>query len=187
MLTGIRRAVAIAAVCVVCAGCGAFDRGHSTPQPASSPPSSRSGTVIVPVTAVVDGDTFRVELDGRSTKVRIIGINAPELAHDGNAEQCGGEASRTALDRMVWRHDVELQTDPRTDDTDRYGRLLRYVSIDGHDVGLSMIQQGRASEYHPRSAHAPARTTSYRAAEDQAQKASRGQWATCSKSDETKR
>ena len=74
MLTGIRRAVAIAAVCVVCAGCGAFDRGHSTPQPGPGTASSPSGAVIVPVTAVVDGDTFRVELNGRSTKVRIIGI-----------------------------------------------------------------------------------------------------------------
>lgn len=174
------------AACCVCAGCGAFDRGHSTPQPVTSPASSPSGAVIVPVTAVVDGDTFRVELDGRSARVRIVGINAPELAHAGYPQQCGGEAARTALDRMIWRHDVELRTDPRTDNTDRYGRLLRYVSINGHDVGLSMIQQGRASEYHPRSAHAPARTSSYRAAEDQAQKADRGQWATCSKSDETK-
>lgn len=67
--------VLTAAACLVCAGCGVFDHGSNGPYPA--PPgtaSSPSGVVIVPVTAVVDGDTFRVELNGHSRKVRIAGI-----------------------------------------------------------------------------------------------------------------
>lgn len=88
---------------------------------------------------------------------------------------------------MLWHYDVELSTDPRTDNTDRYGRLLRYVGIDGHDVGLAMIQQGRASAYYPHSAHAPERDQGYRTAQKAAQTAGRGQWSTCTPAQATKR
>ncbi|NNG41319.1 hypothetical protein HJ588_18840 [Flexivirga sp. ID2601S] len=101
-------------------------------------------------------------------------------------EQCGGEDARTALDRMIWRHTVTLSPGPGSDTVDRYGRLLRYVTLDGRDIGLAMIQAGRASEYHPRSAAPESRRAQYVAAQREAQRARRGQWATCTISQEGK-
>lgn len=138
------------------------------------------------VTAVIDGDTIRVRTDGRTERVRLLGINAPELAHDGNPEQCGGTAARTALDRLIWDQDVTLHTDPRADNRDRYGRLLRYVTAAGHDVGMQLIQAGRASAYYPASEPAPAKNGSYRAAQQAAEHARDGQWAHCTTAQEQK-
>lgn len=138
------------------------------------------------VTATVDGDTFRANVDGGQQRVRILGINAPEVAHPGEPEQCGGEAARTVLDRMIWHHTVTLSTGPGSANVDRYGRLLRYVTLDGRDIGLAMIRAGRASEYHPSSAPDESRRDAYAAAQRAAEHAKRGQWATCTAAQERK-
>jgi endonuclease YncB( thermonuclease family) len=86
------------------------------------------------VTQVVDGDTVDVAGVGR---VRIIGIDTPEQG------RCGyDEASRT-LSSLVLGETVTLVPGAATD-VDRYGRLLRYVQVDGVDVGLALLHSGRA-------------------------------------------
>lgn len=163
-------------------------RGHSTPQSQTQSYRVVTDEAGAPglVVAVIDGDTIKVKTGDHVQRVRVLGINAPELAHDGKPAQCGGEAARTALDRMIYRKTVALQRDPRSDDVDRYGRLLRYVSLDGTDVGLAMIRSGHASEYHPRSATAEARAAKYRTAQAAVEAAKRGQWASCTPAQETK-
>lgn len=87
---------------------------------------------------------------------------------------------------MIWRHTVTLSTDPGSARVDQYGRLLRYVSLDGRDIGLAMIQAGRASEYHPRSVPTESRARTYSAAQRDAEAAKHGQWATCTRGQEQK-
>jgi len=142
--------------------------------------------VQVYVTATTDGDTFRAVIDGRSQRIRILGINAPEVRHGSTPEQCGGEAARTALDRMIWHKTVTLTTGAGSDTVDQYGRPLRYVQLGHVDVGLAMIQAGRASEYHPRSAATESRAADYVAAQQVAMQHKRGQWATCTLAQEGK-
>ncbi|MDL2335353.1 MAG: thermonuclease family protein [Chloroflexota bacterium] len=77
------------------------------------------------VTYIVDGDTIHVEIGGQEYRVRYIGIDAPEIAHDTNpGEPLGPEATQANAD-LVEGERVILEKD--TSDTDQFGRLLRYV------------------------------------------------------------
>lgn len=87
---------------------------------------------------------------------------------------------------MIWHQTVSLSTSPGSDTVDRYGRLLRYVELGGRDVGLAMIQAGRASEYHLRTAATESRAAEYVAAQSVAMREKRGQWATCTLAQEGK-
>jgi micrococcal nuclease len=73
---------------------------------------------------VVDGDTV-VLVDGQ--KVRYIGINAPELAHDDHSAEPFGEASKKFNALLVNRKKVRLEFDRER--FDRYQRLLAYVFL----------------------------------------------------------
>lgn len=86
------------------------------------------------VTNVIDGDTLDVS-DG--SRIRLIGIDSPERG------QCGFGQARDALGAMVAGRTVNLVPGAQSD-ADRYGRLLRYVEVEGGDVNLAMIQQGHA-------------------------------------------
>ena len=90
------------------------------------------------VTRVIDGDTFETE---SGEKVRLIGINAPEIS-----DFYGLEAKRY-LKSLVENKVVDLQTDNISNDKDRYQRLLRYVIIDGIDVNKKMVSDGFAFAY----------------------------------------
>lgn len=88
----------------------------------------------ITVTKFVDGDT--IDLSTGET-VRFIGIDTPERG------RCGYKEATAALKKLVGKKPVELAGGAR-DDRDKYGRILRYVSVDGKDVGLEMIRTGWA-------------------------------------------
>ena len=85
---------------------------------------------IATVASVTDGDTIRVVLDGQNVPVRYIGIDTPEI-HSG-FEWMGPEAA-AANERLVAGQQVVLEKD--VSETDRYGRLLRYVWLDTNAAG----------------------------------------------------
>ena len=88
------------------------------------------------VTYVVDGDTIDVRLADGIYRVRYIGMNTPE-----RGEPCHREA--TAANRgLVAGKDVHLARD--VSDTDRYGRLLRYVYAEGIFVNRALVEAGYA-------------------------------------------
>ena len=88
------------------------------------------------VVSVIDGDT--IELQG-GRRVRYLGIDTPELG-----EYYASEA--TARNReLVEGKMVELQSGKR--DEDEYGRLLRYVYVDGIFVNAELVAQGYATAY----------------------------------------
>jgi endonuclease YncB( thermonuclease family) len=88
------------------------------------------------VTSVIDGDTVELE-DGR--RVRYLGIDTPELE-----EYCAVEATARNIE-LVEGKIVELQIGKR--DKDEYGRLLRYVYVDGIFVNAELVAQGYATAY----------------------------------------
>jgi endonuclease YncB( thermonuclease family) len=115
-----------------------------TPTPQSAPiPTTKSTQTPPPkvdsgvVNHVVDGDTIRLS-DGRT--IRLIGIDTPEKG------QCGYREATRAMSRLVNGKTVTLvfPKSGKTDDHDRYGRLLRYVRAGATDVGLELIEAGRA-------------------------------------------
>jgi len=88
------------------------------------------------VTKVIDGDTVELA-DGR--RVRYLGIDTPE-----SGEYYAEEATARNKE-LVEGKTVELQRGDR--DQDEYGRLLRYVYIDGVFVNAELIVQGYATAY----------------------------------------
>jgi len=90
------------------------------------------------VVDIYDGDTFQLE-DG--SKVRMIGINAPEK------KDIYGMESKTHLENLILNRDVILLNDDLSSDTDRYQRKLRYVYVDGTDINNKMIEDGFAFAY----------------------------------------
>lgn len=88
------------------------------------------------VTSVIDGDTVELA-DGRH--VRYLGIDTPEVG-DYYAEEA------TARNRdLVEGKTIELQRGSR--DQDEYGRLLRYVYVDGTFVNAELVAEGYATAY----------------------------------------
>ena len=73
---------------------------------------------------VSDGDT--VVLDN-GQKVRYIGINAPEVAHDDHIAEPYGEEAKRFNASLVNRKKVRLEFDKER--TDRYKRRLAYVFL----------------------------------------------------------
>jgi endonuclease YncB( thermonuclease family) len=99
------------------------------------------------VTRVSDGDTVWVQplTGGRYRKLRLDGLDAPEIC------QSGGLESRDALARRVLRQRVTV-TERRRDD---YGRGLARLQHAGDDVGAWMVASGQAWSYRWRRSLGP--------------------------------
>lgn len=87
------------------------------------------------VTRVIDGDTFETDA---GEKVRLLGINAPEIT------DIFGKEAKEHLSNLILNKIVELEIDKKSNDKDRYQRLLRYVILDGVDINFKMISDGYA-------------------------------------------
>ena len=95
-------------------------------------------------------------------KVRLAGIDAPELG------QAFGQAAKQRISELAFSRAVEIIISG----TDRYGRTLGRVEIDGQDVNRQMIADGLAWHYTRYSKAEP-----LAAAEREARAAGRGLWA----------
>ena len=118
--------------------------------------AARAAAQTWAVMKVVDGDTIWVARDGVSRKVRLVGIDTPESG------QCGFTESTRNLRGIIGGQRVRL-TAGAQDDVDQYGRLLRYVDVNGVDAGLRQIKQGQAvARYDSRDGYGThARETAY--------------------------
>jgi micrococcal nuclease len=77
------------------------------------------------VTRHVDGDTVYVKINGKSSKIRFIGIDCPEYTKE--IEPYGKESSEYTKSQLLGKT-VYLETD--VSNTDKYDRLLRYVWLE---------------------------------------------------------
>jgi len=94
------------------------------------------------VTRVIDGDTIEVSIAGAVHKVRYIGIDTPEL-DDTRAKLYALAQEATRCNRKLLEGKaIRLEKD--VSETDRYGRLLRYVYADDIFVNAELVKQGLA-------------------------------------------
>ncbi len=112
-----------------------------------------SGLKPYAVTRIVDGDTIVVSSDGRQLKVRLIGVNTPDIADpDDPIARYRKEATRFATN-LLKGEKVYLVFDKQTERLDVYGRTLAYVyrAPDGLFVNAEIVRQGygRAYTRHP--------------------------------------
>ena len=99
---------------------------------------AHADTLLGKVVAVADGDTITV-LDTNKVqhKIRLAGIDAPEKA------QPYGQTSKQSLSDLVFGKTVTVDTDK----TDRYGREVGKVLVDGVDTNLEQVRRGLAWHY----------------------------------------
>ena len=127
------------------------------------------------VTSVVDGDTIKIDYSGIETSLRLIGINAPEINNSYTMVQCYGTESAKYLTGLLSGKSVKIEVDPTQDSVDDYNRLLRYVYLEGEDIGLKMVSGGYAREYTYNNPYN--KQSEYKNAEASAKQNKNGQWA----------
>ena len=89
------------------------------------------------VTGVADGDTFYVLIDGKSTRVRLAEVDAPEKS------QPFGRKSEQSLRELVGKRNVQLSWQG----LDKYGRPVVRVAVAGVDVNAEQVRRGMAWVY----------------------------------------
>lgn len=116
------------------------------------------------VSHVTDGDTLWVQPHdgGRVHKLRLQGMDAPEICQE------GGQVSRDILARRALHQEVEVTVSYR----DVYGRGIALIRLNGHDLGAEMVRAGHAWSYRWRRNPGP-----YVAEETLARQARRGLFA----------
>lgn len=118
------------------------------------------------VVGVSDGDTLTcLTSANQQYKVRLHGIDAPESRQD------FGTQAKNSLSNMVFSKTVTLNVK----DTDRYGRTVADVLINGKSVNLAQVENGYAWAY--RQYLTGNDKTTYVAAENRARAAKLGLWA----------
>lgn len=154
-----------------------------------------------PVQCVVDGDTLGVqgsEADGAdpdgapdcaTESVRLLGVAAPEIAHDPDPAECFGNEAALYLGTLVTNRTVRLEFDGSC--YDAYRRSLAYVYLvsdsaegdtgEGDDlfVNEDLIARGYATFYEEFSDLRE--TDRLRAAEATAQESGAGMWSSCTR------
>jgi endonuclease YncB( thermonuclease family) len=88
---------------------------------------------------VTDGDTFRAYCGGRNERVRVNGIDAPELRQSYGLQSSIEAARLLGYGTKVMLHAIEY---------DRYGRLVARVTLaDGRDFARELVRAGYAWHY----------------------------------------
>ena len=108
-------------------------------RPASLQPPPQGGEAIGRL-YVIDGDTFSYG----GVRVRIMGMDAPETHPPRCLQEAQlGLAATAKLRELLASGTVTVSGAGH----DKYGRELRYVQVDGQDVGETMIGAGLARSY----------------------------------------
>jgi endonuclease YncB( thermonuclease family) len=127
--------------------------------PAIAAPADVSGRIV----GISDGDTVTLlTAEKRQIRVRLHGIDAPER------KQPWGEKAKQALSDLCFGKEATAAYV----DTDRYGRMVARIKVDGVDVNAEMVRQGAAWVYRKYTDD-----PHLLALEDEARSASRGLWS----------
>lgn len=142
----------------------------------SSLSSSTSSAQLVKIVRVIDGDTIEIET---GQKVRYIGIDRPELHHPKKPVQCFAQEAMLKNKEIVEGKTVTLEKD--VSETDKYGRLLRYVKIGSPSAELFvndyLVKEGYAyaATFPPDVKYAQL----FRQSQQEAMEKKKGLWNKC--------
>src|SRR5215471_8549151 len=138
---------------------------------------AQSESLPATVFNVVDGDTSDVRFeDGRTERIRLIGIDTPETVDPRKPVQCFGREASAHAHELLDSQNVGIELDPSQGERDIYGRMLAYIWLsDGRDFGEVMIADGFAHEYTYNLPYA--HIDAYKAAQAQAIASQAGLWS----------
>ncbi len=128
---------------------------------------------LYPVLYTFDGDTYSVKINNQKEKIRVLGIDTPEKKGGFRSEGCFGNQASDYVKEKLKNKKIALSKPKTYSNTDKYGRLLRYVFLDGEDFGAHLISEGYAFSYkkfkHPQRNY-------YNTLEKEAKKNKKGMW-----------
>jgi micrococcal nuclease len=130
---------------------------------------------------VIDGDTIDVVMGGQTVRVRLIGMDTPET---NGAPICYGQEATARTQQLIDAASGKLWLEKDVSETDRYGRLLRYVWLtpsSGSAVGKMLDEQLVVDGYAQVSTFPPdvKYVDRFVVAERAAKAARRGLWGAC--------
>ncbi len=135
-------------------------------------PPSKCGPAKATVDSAIDGDTLLLA-DG--TKIRLLLVDTPEITK-GKNDCFGQEAAAFTTARVVGKT-VDLAYDEASC-TDRYGRTLAYVQVDGVELNTELAQGGYACFLYV-SPGGEARQDEFQTYEAEAKTNRTGMWGSC--------
>lgn len=95
------------------------------------------------VSYVYDGDTVRLK---SGDKVRLIGINTPEMGRDERPAEPLAKDARQALIKLLEKHQYQVSLRYGQQQRDRYGRLLAHAyTPQGESISVHLLNKGLAS------------------------------------------
>jgi len=147
-------------------------------EPTTTPPqpSPRQETTSYSVVRVIDGDTVDILYNGKTERIRLIGVDTPETVDPRKPVQCFGKEASAKLTSLLASKQVVLEIDATQGERDAYGRMLAYLFLpDGTHVNLALLEQGYAHEYTYRTPYKY--QSSFKEAASQAREAKLGLWA----------
>jgi micrococcal nuclease len=101
-----------------------------------------------PVVRVVDGDTLHLgvaDSTGDVTKVRLIGVDAPEMGSGRQERMYYAQEATAATKRLALDQHVTVYLDQQAGNRDRYERLLAYIELpDGRFLNEELLTEGFA-------------------------------------------
>lgn len=141
--------------------------GAPSDEPAPDACGPTSGTVA----KVIDGDTIEL---ASGERIRYLLVDTPETT--GGKNDCWGVEARELNRSLVEGKQVTLSYGEAC--TDRYDRLLAYVSVDGREVNSLLVERGAACVlYIPPAGES--RRDEFKELESEARQAKRGVWGAC--------
>ena len=128
----------------------------------------------VQVSRVIDGDTIQVTTGSKQYTVRLIGADTLEMKHPPKPVQRFGQEASAFTTAALDGQTVQLEIDRTGDTRDRYGRLLRYVHLDGENFNARLIREGYA---HAVRGFRYSMLAQFIRLEDEARRRGRGLWS----------
>ena len=123
---------------------------------------------------VFDGDTLLIRPTDKTTrfKVRLVGIDAPEMGRDKTPGQPFSRRAKTYLEKWIKNRELTLIYHGK----DRYDRILAEIFIQEKNINLELVKKGLAEVY---SGPGPHRFNpgAYLLAQGQARKKKQGIWS----------
>jgi endonuclease YncB( thermonuclease family) len=136
---------------------------------------TKSTETLYKVLDIVDGDTVKVEINGKTETLRLIGIDTPEIKDPRKPIECFAlEASNKAKEILSGKS-IKLEADNSQGDKDKYNRELRYILLeDNANFNKLMISEGYAYEYTYNKPYKFQKE--FKEAQENAMKAQKGLW-----------
>lgn len=121
--------------------------GHAAVKTNTTAKTTSEQSAFGRVIRVYDGDTIAVRIENKIEKIRLLGIDTPEIRDKRGISQCYSKDAKKFLISRINNKTVRLTRDSISKNRDVYGRLLRYVYVESNLINAELLTKGYAYTY----------------------------------------